>query len=298
MGMLMMLAAQPPDAGWPAGMGAAAALIVAVVAVVRVWLAQKRARVADERRRVADEQKRAADEQLRAALIELHAKFSQQLKSAYGLSAQESIAEVEIRDDGSAKVTKSWRGISVGSNVTVGSIPGKTVAVVEGGQPNSKPLLIPPSSGFGKAIHLEKIKVERGTCFYQVVITGGLTHSDIPLDYGVSGDISKGFLMTREEVEACLPADFPYEYAGTSLDFPAEKLVLRVRFSQTFRAATYPFVFLGFEGEIAYPNPEELLRVRAGFKELAEAGGAELVVNTPLVGVLYAIYWTPPFAKK
>jgi len=230
-------------------------------------------------------------------LTKLSGSFEAQLGAKYGLSAEISSCELAIKDpDGGCAVTRRWEGLSVHKGVVVTSLPGKMVGS-QGTVDGTGLELIHPVKGFNKALVLETLKNQGSVVTYRVQIEGWLTSDDPPLDFGVKGGAEKMFAMTKEEAVKALP-HFPHEFMGISVDYPTKRLKLNMSFGGYFTAQPFPFVFMGFDGEVPYPNRDELTRIKAGFKANPTHDGAELIVDTPLIGLLYVIYWDPPKAPK
>jgi hypothetical protein len=127
-------------------------------------------------------------------------------------------------------------------------------------------------------------------CDFQVKIQGALKKGDPKLSYGYDSIISKAFCMTKVEAERAYKDEpFKYEYFSAEPDIPTGKMVIEVKFPEEFEVEPYPGVF--FE-RFGFLHESELQRTQSGFHKTRRK--ARFVVQEPLIGFNYLIYWLPP----
>ena len=123
------------------------------------------------------------------------------------------------------------------------------------------------------------------------MIKGSLTQADPKLDFEYESSMTKAFLMTREEVEKTYRHEnFKYEYVSLKTEMLTDKAELEISFPSGYPVELKPGVFFGDESETMHEA--ELNRVINGFKK--NGGTATFVINKPLVGFNYIIYWISP----
>jgi hypothetical protein len=216
--------------------------------------------------------------------------FRQQLLDRYGIKAKSSTASVEILDlSGTTRFVRSWRGIEVTSAITVAHIPGEVGTSNKDSTFLKKPRLVQPT-GFKRRLSLVQQSTTSNRCEFYVRVAGALKRGDPKLNYQYESELTKSFLMTRAEIEdAYRDNAFKNEYFAAECEIPADKLTVEVAFPRGYKATLYPGVFMG---RSEFLHDSELQRVISGFRETKR--GARLVVNEPLIGFSYVIYWLPP----
>jgi predicted nucleotide-binding protein len=217
--------------------------------------------------------------------------FDKLLVDRYGVSTRLSSTSVTISDlDGSAIIRRKLQGIKVSGPIKIDQIPGRIAPFARDGRITKHPTLIKKVK-FKKPVFVSQ-RVKKDTLsVFDVVIKGSLTQADPKLDFEYESSLTKAFLMTREEVEKTYEEqNFQYEYISLRTEMPTDKARLEISFPKGYAAELYPGVFFGDESESMHDS--ELNRVADGFTR--RANGARFVVDKPVVGFNYIIYWISP----
>lgn len=219
--------------------------------------------------------------------------FDRFLKDKYGVSAVSNSMALTITDfEGSAVIRRACRGLKVSGGVTMGRIAGKVETPTPGSKIVRHPYFV-QDVNFNKPVFLDYKVREENVSEFDVVIDAPLSQFDSSLDYEYEVDIYKFCLMTREEVnKAYQGSDFRYEYVSLKIEMPTDKAVVEVVFPERYAAQPYPAVFIG-DSESRHES--ELNRIYSGFEKTEK--GARFIVDKPVVGFNYLIYWVSPTQK-
>lgn len=217
--------------------------------------------------------------------------FDKLLLDRYGVSAALSSTSVTVTSlDGSAIVRRKLQGIKVSGPIKIDQIPGTIAPSARNGRILKHPTFINKVKYKKPVVITQRIKKDKLSVF-DVVIKGSLTQADPKLDYEYESSMSKAFLMTREEVEKTYRREnFKYEYVSLKTEMLTDKAELEIAFPSGYPVELKPGVFFGDESETMHEA--ELNRVINGFKKSADS--ARFVINKPLVGFNYIIYWISP----
>jgi predicted nucleotide-binding protein with TIR-like domain len=217
--------------------------------------------------------------------------FDKLLLDRYGVSAQLSSTSITVTDlDGSATVRRKLQGIKVSGPIKIDQIPGTIAPSARNGRILKHPTLINKVKYKKPVVITQRVK-EDNLSVFDVVIKGSLTQADPKLDFEYESSMTKAFLMTREEVEKTYRHEnFKYEYVSLKTEMLTDRAELEISFPKGYPVELKPGVFFGDESESMHEA--ELNRVIAGFKQ--KAGSATFVINKPLLGFNYIIYWISP----
>ena len=217
--------------------------------------------------------------------------FDKLLLDRYGVSAQLSSTSITVTDlDGSATVKRKLQGIKVSGPIKIDQIPGTIAPSARNGRILKHPTLINKVKYKKPVVITQRVKKDNLSVF-DVVIKGSLTQADPKLDFEYESSMTKAFLMTREEVEKTYRHEnFKYEYVSLKTEMLTDKAELEISFPSGYPVELKPGVFFGDESETMHEA--ELNRVINGFKK--NGGTATFVINKPLVGFNYIIYWISP----
>jgi hypothetical protein len=215
--------------------------------------------------------------------------FHRLLVQRYGVSALTSSVSFIVDLDGSAIIRRKLQGIKVSGPIKIDQIPGRIAPGTRNGRITKHPAFIREVK-FRKPVLLKPRVEEDNLSIFDVVIKGSLTQTDPKLNFEYESSITKSFLMTREEVEkAYQKQDFKYEYISLRMEMPTEKAELDICFPKGYPVKLFPGVFFG-ESESMHDS--ELNRVAKGFTRTPNR--ARFMVNKPVVGFNYIIYWASP----
>ncbi|HEX8141541.1 MAG TPA: toll/interleukin-1 receptor domain-containing protein [Pyrinomonadaceae bacterium] len=223
--------------------------------------------------------------------IQEHAKeLNKRLLNRYGLKTTGTSVGVEILNlEGDSRFWRSYEGIKVTSNITIISINGEIMTDTPGSRFIKFPTLIKPAN-IKRRLTLTRTIAKPARCDFQVKIQGALKRDDSKLSYGYESILSKSFCMTKEEVEIAYKNEpFKYEYFSAEPEIPTGRMVIEVKFPDGFNVEPYPGVF--FE-RFGFLNESELQRTQSGFHKTRRR--ARFVIQEPLIGFNYLIYWLPP----
>ncbi len=228
---------------------------------------------------------------LALAAEETNKSIQEQSLQSFGWKARGATSRLEVVDSaGDSKVNRTWKSIQPNDGFRLTHIPGRYWL----GTPGAKVLREPKLYGtenYPKEVSLVTTVSPAGKQgAYRVEIANSLTEDDPPLDFGIEIRYERGVLMNKAEVEKAYAGEvFKRDYHAFDLDFLVDRLTIEVVFPQGLRVRAYPAVFFG-RSELA--NDRELQRVKAGFDSTSRGG--RFVIDQPIIGLRYLIYWSPP----
>ena len=255
------------------------ASISAIGVIIAAWISVRR-----KNRKVVQVESKI--DRLEVQQQETAKSLEEELIERYGFKAESITSQSEtLNSEGDVRVTRGWKGIKVSPGVTLAYIPGHFWMGTPGASIKKGPTII--GAAFPKAIR--PVATRQGNnCDYRMEITGSLTSDDPPLDYGLQIEYEKAVLMSRQDVEAAYKDDdFKQDYHSFDVDIPTDRLELEVVFPQGISVTTFPGVFYG-RSELVHEK--EYNRVKHGFE--ATPRGGRFIIDGPLVGFRYFIYWT------
>jgi hypothetical protein len=222
--------------------------------------------------------------------------LEQQILSRFGFKIDSVHFKSEVLDlEGTYRVIKKTKGVEIiRPGVTLSSLPSR----IYNYNPNAKFTKLPSligSSQFPKAICLKHTNYSDIECAFQLEITGSLTYGDPGLDYDFELIYSKGQLMTIEELEQ-FDRQFKKQYVLFQALTPTGNLKLEIIFPKGYLPDTFAGVTLGDGVNQGVIHDLELKRVQNGFSR--NDRGATFVIDKPLMGFGYFIYWTPLSKKE
>lgn len=215
-----------------------------------------------------------------------------ELLKRIGYTFDRSYVGLDILDlEGTCKVTRHWRGAKVIGDMTLPHFRSGISLSTPGGTILSSPTLVEEIQ-FPKPVRFkveDKTDGEVKKSLVLLEIVGGLTREDPPLSYGYHYTVSKGFLMTREEVLEAYKDDFVKDEAFTLTEDVAHELEIEIRFPLKFNADVNWGVKL--RGVDAL-HDGEYQRIRANRVEIDR--GYRFRADDPLMACNYYIHWWPP----
>lgn len=269
------------------------ATAVIVAAVLGVWGRSQAKKANQMGKRVAETAKRA--DEVEREVEGVSKGLQEESLKRYGFKASSVVSRSEITDlQGTMKLTKEFHGVQITRpDVVLADIPGMVWVDHPEGKIKQFPDLV-ERPHFPKFVDLKPENYEEKRCEFRVVVTGGLTQGDPPLNYEFETVYSKAACMTKEEMDKAYEgAIFKMEYHSSDVDIPMDVLELEVVFPQGYTVEAFPGVFFG---KVEYMHNFELQRVQSGFTR--ELRGAHFRIQDPLLGFRYLIYWVPPSQKE
>ena len=283
------LPANPPPSGGTglaSGSGTVVAAIITAVGSIAVAIIAGIFGILAKR---SEARLKESESNLRGQVSQLSKSFDDQLFERYGFMARRSWAEVTILNlDGDTRLMKGSDGVIVNTNFTLNCIP----AHVQFGTPGCKITSGPTLSAFdfARPLVLRPRLLGDRRALFQVDITGGLTATDDKLSYAWEIALEKAFLISAEEVEKAYRDDsFKHEFYSFEVENPIGELEISVTFPNGYKFKPFAGVFIG-KSEFLHATEGD--RVRSGLE--VHGTKAILRVSRPVVGFMYAIFWTSP----
>lgn len=225
--------------------------------------------------------------------VETVIKTSQdELFKRIGYMFDRSYVGLDILDqEGTCKVVRHWSGAKVIGDMRLPHLRSGIMMSTPGGTVFKSPTLVEEIE-FPRPVRFKvESKVEgdvtRSTVLLE--IEGGLTKEDPPLSYGYEYTVSKGFLMTREEVLEAYKDDFIKDEAFTLTEDVAHHLEIEITFPPKFNADVNWGVKL--RGVDAL-HDGEYQRIKANRDKIAR--GYRFRADNPVMACNYYIHWWPP----
>jgi hypothetical protein len=140
------------------------------------------------------------------------------------------------------------------------------------------------------ALELQENKKElRG----RFVLHGHFRPDSGPVSFYWRQDFQGAFIMKRDDaLEAYKKSDWKQEYTASVVIVPTDLLVIDVRFPENFKKLSPMPSSVAFVGGTHVVHEDETQRITNSFHY--SEGKANLTIQNPVVGMVYAISWMPP----
>ncbi|MBU8921028.1 MAG: hypothetical protein KOO63_04315 [Bacteroidales bacterium] len=126
-----------------------------------------------------------------------------------------------------------------------------------------------------------------------IVINGHFSPETNPVSFERIVNCDRIYCMTKEEaVETYQHSDWKQEYSIVEANVPTDELVLTIEFPECMKEMNpgpSPLVFIG-DSEIVHQGETKRIISKFQFKDRI----AQLQVESPILGLRYAITWMPP----
>jgi hypothetical protein len=173
-----------------------------------------------------------------------------------------------------------------GTQTTLDHIPGKIIMLTPNAEIEEGPRLVHVKRRRSD-LDLKITSKTQKRYTYKLWIAKGLSPDDPPLDFAVETRFRHAVLMNTKEVEEAYASDtFKWDYFSHDADIPMDTLILEVKFPNSIRISLFATVFMNWSEFICH---KEFARVSRGFR--ANSSSARFVINRPVNGFRYAIYW-------
>lgn len=125
------------------------------------------------------------------------------------------------------------------------------------------------------------------------VLHGHFRPDSGPASFYWRQDFQGAFIMKRDEVlETYKKSDWKQEYSASVVIVPTDFLKIEVRFPENFKKLSPIPSPVAFVGGTHVVHEDETQRIAKTF-QFAE-GKANLAIQNPIVGIVYAVSWMPP----
>jgi len=229
------------------------------------------------------------------AMVNIPKSLEGRLEDRIGYKIGGIYLSAEINNDGSFEGLWRWEKVQrVRQDVPLTQLPGELWYSPPDCRITKLPTLKPNS--YKRELEINILEHKDNRCKFQVEIAGGLGFGD-ELTYEYEAEVYKGFFMTREELEKNGPPAFQKEYWSFTVVTPVDKIELKIQFPNGFGVDTFVGVYPGDTPTEKSFHSAELDRLEKHQSFKRGVNWANLVVDSPIMGFTYLIYWVPPSRK-